>query len=81
MPVYEYECLECGLHFECLQNYNDPHVAQCPRGHRNVRRVFSPPAIVFKGSGFYVTDNRHDSGSNKKPSKKGKATEKKEAAN
>ncbi len=47
MPMYEYECLECGLHFERLQNYNDPHAAQCPRGHRNVRRVFSPPAIVL----------------------------------
>ena len=80
MPVYEYECLECGLHFERLQNYNDPHVAQCPRGHRNVRRVFSPPAIVFKGSGCYVTDNRKDSGSNKKPSKKEKVPAKKEAA-
>ena len=74
MPVYEYECLECGLHFERLQNYNDPHIAQCPRGHRNVRRVFSPPAIVFKGSGFYVTDNRKDSGSNKKPGDKEKKT-------
>ena len=80
MPVYEYECLECGLHFERLQNYNDPHVAQCPRGHRNVRRVFSPPAIVFKGSGFYVTDNRKDSGSNKKPSKKAKVPAKNKAA-
>ena len=80
MPVYEYECLECGLNFERLQHFNDPHVTQCPRGHRNVRRVFSPPAIVFKGSGFYVTDNRHDSGGNKKPSEKEKAPEKKEAA-
>ena len=80
MPVYEYECLECGLHFECLQNYNDPHVARCPRGHRNVRRVFSPPAIVFKGSGFYVTDNRHGSGGNRKPSTEAKTPEKKEAA-
>ncbi len=80
MPVYEYECLECGLHFERLQHFNDPHVAQCPRGHRNVRRVFSPPAIVFKGSGFYVTDNHHDSGGEKKPGEKGKAPEKKEAA-
>jgi putative FmdB family regulatory protein len=71
MPVYEYECLECGLHFECLQHVNDQHTARCPRGHRNVRRVFSPPAIVFKGSGFYVTDNRHDSGGNKKSTEKG----------
>jgi putative FmdB family regulatory protein len=80
MPVYEYECLECGLRFECLQDVNDRDAAQCPRGHRNVRRVFSPPAIVFKGSGFYVTDNRNDNRGNKKPSGKGKGHEKKEAA-
>jgi predicted nucleic acid-binding Zn ribbon protein len=45
-----------------------------------VRRVFSPPAIVFKGSGFYVTDNRHDGGGNNKPNEKGKEAGKKEAA-
>ncbi len=68
MPVYEYECLDCGLRFESLQHVNDRDNVKCPRGHRNVRRVFSPPAIVFKGSGFYVTDNRHDSSGSKKPS-------------
>jgi len=48
MPVYEYECLECGLHFERLQHVDDRDAAQCPGGHRNVRRVFSPPAIVLE---------------------------------
>ena len=80
MPMYEYECLECGLHFECLQNFNDPPVMQCPCGHVNVRRVFSPPAIVFNGPGFYVTDNRNDGGGKRKPSDKEKAPEKNEAA-
>jgi len=47
MPMYEYECLECGVHFERLQHFNDPPIAECPRGHRSVRRVFSPPAIVL----------------------------------
>ena len=61
MPMYEYECFECGLRFERLQNHSDPHVTQCPQGHRNVQRVFSPPAIVFKGSGFYVTDHKRGS--------------------
>ena len=69
VPMYEYECLECGLRFEHLQNHNDPHVTQCPQGHRNVQRVFSAPAIVFKGSGFYVTDNRHNMGGSDKPGK------------
>ena len=65
MPTYEYECLECGVHFERFQHFNDQPIAECPRGHRNVRRLFSPPAIVFKGSGFYVTDNRNDGGGEK----------------
>jgi putative FmdB family regulatory protein len=74
MPVYEYECLDCGLRFECLQDVEDRDSAKCPRGHRNVRRLFSPPAIVFKGSGFYVTDNRHGSGGSRKPSDEKKAS-------
>ena len=79
MPLYEYECLDCGLRFERLERFNDPHPVQCPRGHSNVRRVFSPPAIVFKGPGFYVTDNRKGNGGNKKPGKK-EETPKEEAA-
>ncbi len=80
MPVYEYECLECGLHFERLEHFNDPHITQCPQGHSNVRRVFSPPAIVFKGPGFYVTDNRKDSGGEKKPGEKKEESPKEKAA-
>jgi putative FmdB family regulatory protein len=75
MPIYEYECLVCGVHFDCLRHFDDPPPKECPRGHRNVRRVFSPPAIVFHGSGFYVTDNRHDGGG-----EKAKKTEKEKAA-
>jgi putative FmdB family regulatory protein len=58
MPMYEYECLTCGLHFERRQHFSDPPLRQCPHCHSKVRRVFSPPAIVFNGPGFYVTDNR-----------------------
>ena len=79
MPMYEYECLECGLHCECLQHFNDPSVTQCPRGHHSVRRVFSPPAIIFKGAGFYVTDNRNDGGGKKKSGEKEKEPEKETA--
>jgi len=81
MPVYEYECLECGLHFERLQHFNAPPIAECPHGHRNVRRVFSPPAIVFKAPGFYVTDNRKDGGGTRKlDDDKEKTAEKNRAA-
>ena len=66
MPLYEYECLECGAHFDVRQSLN-PHAAVspvvCPNGHRSARRLLSRPAIIFKGSGFYATDHpRNGSG-------------------
>jgi putative FmdB family regulatory protein len=72
------------MRFERRQHFSDPPLQRCPHGHHKVRRVFSPPAIVFKGSGFYVTDNR--SGGNGgngvgRSSPKGKAAAKEEAAN
>jgi putative FmdB family regulatory protein len=80
MPIYEYECLVCGIHFDHFQHFGDPPPKECPQGHRRLRRVFSPPAIVFNGPGFYVTDNRNDRGSKKKPSGKEKVPEKNEVA-
>lgn len=58
MPVYEYECPTCGSTFERTQRFTDAPVQQCPSGHTGVRRVFAPAGIIFKGSGFYVTDHR-----------------------
>ncbi len=58
MPIYEYECLTCGTQFEKRQSFNDPPQADCPNGHSDTRRLLAAPMIVFKGSGFYVTDNR-----------------------
>jgi putative FmdB family regulatory protein len=57
MPIYEYECSECGAHFERWQRLNDPQPSTCPNGHAQVRRMLSQPAIIFKGSGFYATDH------------------------
>ena len=57
MPVFVYECDVCGMQFELHRHYRDPHPTTCPAGHTGVHRVFAPPTIVFKGSGFYVTDN------------------------
>ena len=70
MPTYEYECTICGTHFTRWQHFTDPPVQVCPRGHHAVRRVFSPPAIVFKGSGFYVTDNRNNGNERPKTTEK-----------
>ena len=57
MPIYEYECAECGIHFDKLQRFGDPAPDTCPNGHPAVHRLMSQPTIIFKGSGFYVTDN------------------------
>ena len=56
MVRYEYVCDVCGTHFEVKQRVDDPAPETCPAGHTQIRRVFSAPLIVFKGSGFYVTD-------------------------
>jgi putative FmdB family regulatory protein len=60
MPVYEYICDTCQGNFEVRRSFNDEGVPACPtcNGTGRVRRKFSTPAIVFKGSGFYVTDAR-----------------------
>ena len=56
MPLYEYQCDTCGHRFERIQKYSDPPVAVCPKCGGEVRKLFSSPAIQFKGSGFYITD-------------------------
>ena len=59
MPVYSLVCPVCGERFDERLSYNDDaHSVACPKGHSGVRRVFSAPSVVFKGSGFYVTDHR-----------------------
>ena len=75
MPIYEYECRKCGCRFDVMRSFSDPPVTKCENNgcRGKVRKVISPPAIVFKGSGFYVTDHarggRHDGAAEKKPSK------------
>jgi putative FmdB family regulatory protein len=56
MPLYEYECESCGRRFERIQKFSDPLVTACPHCGGVVRKLFSSPAIQFKGSGFYITD-------------------------
>ena len=61
MPIYEYKCQQCGLHFERFQRMSDASVQTCPECIGQVQRVFQPVGIVFRGSGFYSTDNRKTS--------------------
>ena len=56
MPLYEYECEKCGKHFEKIEKVQGPHLKKCPSCKGPVERLMSPPAIQFKGSGWYVTD-------------------------
>lgn len=61
MPLYEYECTKCGVRFERRQSFSDEPVRVCPECGGEVQRLIQPVGIVFKGSGFYVTDNRSPS--------------------
>jgi putative FmdB family regulatory protein len=57
MPLYEYECDACGGRFELIRRFSDPPADTCAIcGAGPVRKLFSSPAIQFKGSGFYITD-------------------------
>jgi len=57
VPLYEYQCDACGRRFEVIQKFSDPHIDVCREcGKGPVRRLFSSPAIQFKGSGWYITD-------------------------
>ena len=58
MPLYEYRCEDCGVRFERRQHINDEPVKVCPECGGTVHRLIHPVGIIFKGSGFYVTDNR-----------------------
>lgn len=62
MPTYEYRCPECGNEFETFQRMSDEPVAACPAcGAAAERRLSAGAGLLFKGSGFYITDYRSDS--------------------
>src|SRR5512136_1951531 len=56
LPVYEFECTCCPSRFELKRSFNDEEPVYCPRCGGKARKLFSPVPIIFKGSGFYVTD-------------------------
>jgi putative FmdB family regulatory protein len=70
MPTYEYSCEKCGGSFEIVQSMRDAALKECPKelcqqkkwGHGKVKRLIGTGAgLIFKGSGFYITDYRSDS--------------------
>jgi putative FmdB family regulatory protein len=73
VPLYAYTCTACGHSFDIHQSFSDDALTVCPECEGRLRKVFSPVGVVFKGSGFYRTDNK----STKKP---GSAASKSESA-
>ncbi|MBN2304346.1 MAG: zinc ribbon domain-containing protein [Anaerolineae bacterium] len=68
MPLYEYQCEECGVRFERVQSFKDEPLTECPECSGDVHRLIGPVGIVFRGSGFYVNDSKKSgkSSSNRK---------------
>ncbi|MDY6866590.1 MAG: FmdB family zinc ribbon protein [Chloroflexota bacterium] len=63
MPTYTYQCENCGIRFDQYQKFSDDPLIVCPEcGEPALRKVYQPVGIVFKGKGFYATDNRSPSG-------------------
>ena len=56
MPLYEYKCETCHHQFEVQQKFSDPLIDTCIQCGKGVRKLISAPGIMFKGSGWYVTD-------------------------
>jgi putative FmdB family regulatory protein len=58
MPTYTYQCDSCGHGFETVQRFADDPLTDCPQCGASIRRVIQPVGVVFKGSGWYITDSR-----------------------
>ncbi len=58
MPTYTYQCDSCGHGFEAVQRFTDDPLSECPQCGASIRRVIQPVGVVFKGSGWYITDSR-----------------------
>lgn len=57
MPIYEYECKQCGHRLECIQRFSDAPLTQCPQcGKEGLNKCISLPSFQLKGSGWYATD-------------------------
>jgi putative FmdB family regulatory protein len=56
MPLYEYQCQDCGARYERIEHVSAMHDGVCPECGGVAHRLVSAPALQFKGSGWYVTD-------------------------
>ena len=69
MPIYEYACTACGERTEAKQGFDDPPLEDCPLCGGRLRKLYSPVGIVFKGSGFYSTDQKSSKNAGKTDAK------------
>lgn len=69
MPIYEYECQQCGKRTELIQRFDDAPLAACPECGGEVKKLLSAPAVQFKGTGWYVTDYAGKKGGGGAPGK------------
>ncbi len=86
MPVYTYQCENCGHQFDRHQSFDDQPLRVCPNCHKHtLHKLYRPAGVVFKGSGFYVNDKRakasssNGSGPAKKPKEAAKGDAKPES--
>ncbi|HEX7043598.1 MAG TPA: FmdB family zinc ribbon protein [Burkholderiales bacterium] len=79
MPIYEYECGECGHRFESIQKMSDDPLTDCPScGQSRLRRLVSAAGFQLKGTGWYVTDFKNSgrkNGSSKGEGEKSSSSE------
>jgi putative FmdB family regulatory protein len=61
MPIYSYKCEQCGTRFDRIQKFTDRPLTRCPECRGQVKRLIQPAGIVFKGSGWYITDSKKSS--------------------
>ncbi len=80
MPLYEYECEQCGTRFERIQSIRDEPVRQCPECSGAVHKVLHAAGIIFKGSGWYITDSRKSTSGTVTGETKSNGSEAKETA-
>lgn len=67
MPTYQFTCSICGQDFEKTMPISElTGRVNCPHGHNQVQRRYSAPPVIFKGSGYYVTDSRSTQKKNNK---------------
>ena len=76
MPTYQYACTECDHAFEQFQSFTDDALTECPQCHGRLRKLFNAVGVVFKGSGFYITDYKR---AGSKPESEGKPETKSES--